>query len=220
MLGETPGHVQPSPCQGLCQALTRMFTHGAGLGGSPGGARLGQDTQHIRPASVQTQTQPSPAPFLKIPSILPQKELSGGLPLPSEHSLSSQPRAGIFSFAFQTGKLPQQRRHQAGPAGSPSPAQPLNPAKGTRLSPASPAGSREELEHLGRKTELQRDTVECKYQLNMHYHMPAPSRSVRRQRQPGRRCRSKELEAQQSELLPCQPGTPAWRPSPRQGPRE
>lgn len=39
--------------------------------------------------------------------------------------------------------------------------------------------------------------------------MPAPSRSVRRQRQPGRRCRSKEPEAQQSELLPCQPGTPA-----------
>lgn len=47
---------------------------------------------------------------------------------------------------------------------------------------------------FGKKTELQRDIVECKYQLNMHCHMPAPSRSVRRQGEPVRSCRSKELE--------------------------
>lgn len=46
---------------------------------------------------------------------------------------------------------------------------------------------------FGKKTELQRDIVECKYQLNMHCHMPAPSRSVRRQGEPVRSCRSKEL---------------------------
>lgn len=142
----------------------------------------------------------------------PKKKLSGGFPLPSEHSLISQPRTGISALWLPFRKAAPAEQE---PAGSTSPARPLNPAKGACLSPASPAGSREELEHLGRKTELQRDTVECKYQLNMHYHMPAPSRSVRRQRQPGRRCRSKELEAQQSELLPAslapQPGTPAPR---------
>lgn len=93
--------------------------------------------------------------------------------------------------------------------GSTAPAQPLRPPPRApafpRTAPAAPAGSPEERERLGRKTELQRDNVECKYQLNMHYHMPAPSRSVRRQHEPVRRCRSKELEAQKSTLLPRQP---------------
>jgi len=82
-----------------------------------------------------------------------------------------------------------------------------------RASPAAPAGSLEGSERLGRKTELQRDSVECKYQLNMHYHMPTPSRSVGRQHEPVGRRRSQELEARKSRLLPCQPGTPSPHPS-------
>lgn len=72
------------PCakQGALSWQSRMLTHGAGLGGTPREARLGQDTQQR--GSVQTQTQPSPTPFLEIPSILLQKELSGGFFLPSE----------------------------------------------------------------------------------------------------------------------------------------
>lgn len=71
------------------------------------------------------------------------------------------------------------------------------PAKGTRLPLRPPSGTSREpagMRAFGKKTELQRDNVECKYQLNMHCHMPAPSRSVRRQGEPGRSCRSKELE--------------------------
>jgi len=83
----------------------------------------------------------------------------------------------------------------------PSTASP-DPAKGTQHPSSLPAVSLEESECLGRKAELQRDNVECKYQLNMHYHMPAPSRSVSRQREPGR-CRSKELEAGSKALLPA-----------------
>lgn len=76
------------------------------------------------------------------------------------------------------------------------------------------ASSLEVFKCLGRKTELHRDNVECKYQLNMHCHMPAPSRSVRRQCEPVGRCRSKELEAHKKALLPCQAGTPQPTPDP------
>ena len=77
-------------------------------------------------------------------------------------------------------------------------------------SPAAPARSLEELETLGRKTELQRDNVECKYQLNMHYHMPAPSRSVRRQHEPVKK--TQEQRAGGSEERAS--SLPAWHPQP------
>lgn len=110
-------------------------------------------------------------------------------------------------FALTKGTAEQEQHWATETPASPLPAQPrAPPPRG-----ASPAASLEESECLGREAVLQRDNVECKYQLNMHYHMPAPLRSVSRQHEPGR-CGSEELEAQRSALPPCQPGTlsPRW----------
>lgn len=105
-------------------------------------------------------------------------------------------------FALTKGTAEQEQHWATETPASPLPAQPRAPPPRS----ASPAASLEESECLGREAVLQRDNVECKYQLNMHYHMPAPLRSVSRQHEPGR-CGSEELEAQRSALPP--PASPA-----------